>query len=334
MEVYGLSRRDLEPFIGGKSKISEVLAGKRPLTLDMIRRLHVGLGIPLDTLVGDMSQTRESSRISDSVAREMIVRGWLRRDCRPEELPDEIRQWLENCGIAQAVPAFCTRGSTRLGMRGDPGGILVWVGGVRTVAASLPMAARFEKQRLDATFFRGLTRLSAKPDGPALAAEYLAGFGIRLVVLRHFPGTYLDGAALFAPDGGAVAGLSLRHDRLDNFWFTLLHELAHLALGHVAPGGFLVDDLDVRSMDDIEEQANAMASEMLIPGSLWDDTPPSRRGQMDFVLQTAAVLEIDPAIVAGRVRRETGNYKLFSRIVGSREVRRHFPRWGMSRLDG
>ena len=54
MEQQGLARKDLVPFIGSKSKVSEVLSGKRPLSLNMIRRLHAALGIPLDTLIGKL----------------------------------------------------------------------------------------------------------------------------------------------------------------------------------------------------------------------------------------------------------------------------------------
>jgi HTH-type transcriptional regulator/antitoxin HigA len=52
MEQQGLTRKDLEPMIGSRARVSEVLAGKRPLTLAMIRRLHLGLDIPIDLLVG------------------------------------------------------------------------------------------------------------------------------------------------------------------------------------------------------------------------------------------------------------------------------------------
>ena len=51
MESRGLSRRDLEPFIGSRARVSEVLNRKRSLTLGMIRRLHKGLGIPADVLI-------------------------------------------------------------------------------------------------------------------------------------------------------------------------------------------------------------------------------------------------------------------------------------------
>jgi HTH-type transcriptional regulator/antitoxin HigA len=53
MEQSGLGPHDLIPFIGGRNRVYEVLAGKRPLTLKMIRRLHGGLGIPAESLIKD-----------------------------------------------------------------------------------------------------------------------------------------------------------------------------------------------------------------------------------------------------------------------------------------
>jgi antitoxin component HigA of HigAB toxin-antitoxin module len=53
MEQRGLSRRDLEPFIGSRARVAEVLNHKRSLTLPMIRRLHEGLGIPAEVLIGE-----------------------------------------------------------------------------------------------------------------------------------------------------------------------------------------------------------------------------------------------------------------------------------------
>ena len=52
MDQQGLTRKDLEPFIGSRHRVSEILKRKRSLTLEMIRRLHRGLGIPLEVLVG------------------------------------------------------------------------------------------------------------------------------------------------------------------------------------------------------------------------------------------------------------------------------------------
>ena len=53
MEQEGLSRKDLEPLLGGRARVSEILNRKRPLTLRMIRRLRKGLGLSADVLVGE-----------------------------------------------------------------------------------------------------------------------------------------------------------------------------------------------------------------------------------------------------------------------------------------
>lgn len=52
MEQLGLSQKDLVEFIGSRSRVSEVLSGKRRLTVDMIRSLHHGLGVPAESLIG------------------------------------------------------------------------------------------------------------------------------------------------------------------------------------------------------------------------------------------------------------------------------------------
>lgn len=56
MEQKGLSPHDLIPFVGGRNRVYEVLARKRPLTLKMIRRLHEGLGIPAESLIKNGQQ--------------------------------------------------------------------------------------------------------------------------------------------------------------------------------------------------------------------------------------------------------------------------------------
>ena len=63
MEQAGLTPKDLEPMIGRLNRVYEVLTRKRPLTLPMIRRLHAGLGIPAESLIGEPHMTAtETSR--------------------------------------------------------------------------------------------------------------------------------------------------------------------------------------------------------------------------------------------------------------------------------
>ncbi len=51
MESRGVTRRDLEPYIGSRARVSEILGRRRPLSIGMIRRLHAGLGIPAEVLI-------------------------------------------------------------------------------------------------------------------------------------------------------------------------------------------------------------------------------------------------------------------------------------------
>ena len=109
------------------------------------------------------------------------------------------------------------------------------------------------------------------------AKEFLAQHGVGLEYVKHLPRTHLDGAALRLADGTPVIGLTLRYDRIDNFWFTLLHELAHvgLHLDDCSDENGFVDDLSLRGVesgggDAKEQEADQLAQDALIPPEIWD----------------------------------------------------------------
>jgi len=121
--------------------------------------------------------------------------------------------------------------------------------------------------------------------------------------------------------------MTLRHDRLDNFWFTLAHELAHVVL-HLSKGDKTVflDDLEGGgSKTKKEREADKLAADLLIPSDLWRASRPGRNVSALQVREVAMRAHVSSAIVAGRVRRETGNYKVLSALVGSRKLRKQFP---------
>jgi len=62
MEENGLKQKDMVPYIGSASKVSEVLSGARPLSKSMIQRLHHDLGIPASLLLGQSDQPRKAGR--------------------------------------------------------------------------------------------------------------------------------------------------------------------------------------------------------------------------------------------------------------------------------
>src|SRR5260370_23591430 len=80
MEQQGLKQRDLVPYIGSPSKVSEVLSGKRPLTLSMMRSLHSHLGIPANVLLhgaGSQEENNEEIDWERFPVKEMAARGWF-----------------------------------------------------------------------------------------------------------------------------------------------------------------------------------------------------------------------------------------------------------------
>lgn len=170
-----------------------------------------------------------------------------------------------------------------------------------------------------------LVHLSYLDSGPLLAREFLGKNGIHVIVLRHLPRTHLDGAAMMLSSGKPVVALTLRHDRLDNFWFTLFHELGHVKLHFdKEKDACFVDDLDV-DPEGLEVQADEFAQDSLVSPKDWQRGSARHERAPDAVLQLADTLRVHPAIIAGRIRREQKNYRLLTSLVGHRKVWKHFP---------
>ena len=179
----------------------------------------------------------------------------------------------------------------------------------------------------DSSWVNQLVRISTDPKGPLKAQEFLLSKGIILIVEPHLPSTYLDGAAMLLPNTFTpVIALTLRHDRLDNFWFVLLHELGHVFL-HLNDERIAIFDEDVgMTTDQIEIEADKFALNNLIPAEQWDIC------MCRFYLNEATLKEdaenfnIHPSIIAGRIRKENNDYQIFNGKIGLKQVRKLF--WG------
>lgn len=333
MEQQDLRQRDLVPYLGSRSKVSEVLARKRPLTLSMIRALHKGLGVPADVLL----QERDPDVLEESdipwtrfPVREMVKRGWITRefvDLR-DEAEDLLRGFFEPLGGLAGMGALYRKTDhVRAGRKMDRFGLIAWTARILLRAREVPASGAYEEGCVNANFMRDLVRLSWSEAGPSLAREYLSKHGIPLIIEPHLPGTHLDGAALASSElDGPVIGLTIRHDRIDNFWSCLMHELAHVSLHLADTEARFYDNLDVEPYDDdIEQEADELAGEALIPSEAWRKSPASRLRTAEAAQSLARELGIHPAIVAGRMRHQCQSYKRLSHMVGSGEVRQCFP---------
>jgi HTH-type transcriptional regulator/antitoxin HigA len=336
MEQLGLVQKDMIPYIGTKSKVSEILNGKRSLTLAMMRSLNKGLGISAEVLLkesgADFPDQIQDMEWSKFPLLEMAKRNWIPRfdDVRvkAEEL---IRDFIEQAGGLDTVPKPCFRQGKRgrYNSKMDLFALTAWCIRVQSIARKNPLKTKYVKNSIKLSTMQEVARLSYFDNGPLLAKEYLEKHGIHLIVVPHLPRTYLDGAAILLPDGTPVISLTLRYDRIDYFWFCLLHELAHVSKHLSASDRLIIDDLDLRGKkvdteDIIEKEADEMTRNGLIPKRIWDRKPISGKAPTAEVNALAEKLKIHPAIIAGRIRFEQNNYKLLSRHVGNKQIRKHF----------
>ncbi|MGI6414383.1 MAG: ImmA/IrrE family metallo-endopeptidase [Thermoguttaceae bacterium] len=334
MQQAGLKQQDLVPFIGSRSKVSEILAGKRPLSLKMIRALHQQLGIPAEVLLrepgGKIPEELPNLQCERFPLKEMARRGWIaaqqqgasKLKDQAEELVRQFLRPLTVCGIKPGL--LRPRQHVRSGSTMDEYALLAWC--VRVIAtAQQQSVADYHPANLAPEVMQRLVQLSYLDSGPLLAREFLGKNGIHLIVLRHLPRTHLDGAAMMLSSGKPVVALTLRYDRLDNFWFTLFHELGHVKLHFEKDkDACFFDDLDV-DPEGLEVQADEFAQNSLISPMDWQSTSARHERTPHAVLQLAHALRVHPAIIAGRIRREQKNYRLLASLVGQHEARKHFP---------
>jgi HTH-type transcriptional regulator/antitoxin HigA len=336
MDQLGLAQKDMVPYLGTKSKVSEVLNGKRSLTLSMMRSLNKNLGISAEVLLkepgGSFPEEVQDMEWHKFPVVEMAKRCWIPIAKDPKENAEELmRNFISQAGGLETVSvAFFRQGkSARYNSKMDPYALTAWCIRVLSIARENPLKNKYVKGVIKQKTMQEIARLSYFDDGPLLAKEYLEKQGIHLIIVPHLPKTYLDGAAMLMPDGTPVIGLTLRYDRVDNFWFCLLHEIAHVAKHLTASDQIIIDDLDLRghdaSLDDrVEKEADDMTLAGLIPKKVWQKNLIMGKVTAPKVYDLAAKLKVHPAIIAGRVRYERNNYKLLSRHVGSKQIRKHF----------
>ncbi|MDC8010957.1 ImmA/IrrE family metallo-endopeptidase [Tahibacter soli] len=340
MSEQRLRQKDLAPYLGGKNRASEILARKRSLTLDMIRALHEALHIPLQSLVAPMRERTSADEKTEAddqfewnefPVSEMRRRGWFEGIASADQDNPQtlVRKFLEQVGEKSNLhPALFRRTFRGPGSTGASRySLIAWTSRLLIRAKTLERTyPAFDRTALSASALRNLAELSTKDNGPWLAQGFLKDLGIVLLVEPGLPGTLVDGAALLSKAGHPVIGLTLRFDRVDSFWFTLFHELAHVE-HHLSESeeAFIDRTDDEDGHDPVESEADLIARDTLIPRAYWRASSVSSNPTKTGILAFAKNLNIHPAIVAGRVRFESKRYDRFGELLGQGRVRTLFP---------
>lgn len=255
--------------------------------------------------------------------KEMLKRHWIRPQHMTSPI-DAVREFfLSAAGEEYATALHRKKYHGR--NRPDEYSLLAWQARVVSLARKVVETGRVPQFDFRDDWIRELSRLSIEDDGPLRAKDFLRERGILLVVVEHLPGTYLDGAAMSLDSGNPVVALTLRYDRLDHFWFVLMHELGHV-FSHLRTqlGMDYFDDEDNGVDDSIEREADQYALNALIPEKDWNRCLSRFTVSAKAVEADASRIGIHPSIVAGRIRRESNNYTILNELVGQNAVRRLF----------
>lgn len=332
MEQQGLKNKDLIPYIGSKSKVSEVLSGKRALSLNMIRKLNEGLGIPAEVLIQETGKTLPDSSIMKHGINfpftEMFRRGWF-KDFFNGTL-NEAKELKEELLIQFIGPfkindfALCyNRKTDKTNSENIDDILMAWRIRVMNIAVTEKLPV-WNKENLTEEFFSELAKLSYLQEGPKLAKEFLNKAGIHFVIENHLEKSHLDGSSMLMPDGSPLIALTLRHDRLDSFWFTLFHELAHVKQHLSENNTAYFDDMYNEMSKKNEKEADSYAKEMLIPSQLWNSSGLRITSTASDIKEFASKYRISPSIPAGRLRYENKSYSVFTNLIGNGMVRKLF----------
>jgi len=184
------------------------------------------------------------------------------------------------------------------------------------VAEKPPTFARVTKEHL-----RKLALLSVNPEVVRKLPSILAEFGIILVYVYALPGMSADGAVFHLSTGHPVIAMSLRYPRLDYFWFTLLHELAHLVLHNEQLKEPVFFNVEAEEKDRTEKAANRLAKDSIVDRESWRNCEPKYDPTDGAVHAYAAEQGVHSSLIAGLLRKESGNYKRYNSIINEHDVR-------------
>ena len=182
---------------------------------------------------------------------------------------------------------------------------VAWLAHVRRVGGARGGAFTFDPSALGRLAADLPKRTSLDTCALRRVPEWFAECGVIVVFSEGLPGGKLDGAVTFLADGRPVIGLTTRGDRFDSVLFTLLHEAAHLTLGHITPGAQSIVDIDVaeEQTEPIEREANVQATAWLFPQGFQFEA-----ASVPAVARGAERYGVHPSVIVGQIHRQTGNW--------------------------
>lgn len=320
LEARGWSQRDLAFILGQtEQQLSPLLSGKRAISADMAKILGSAFDVDPQFFANlqsqyDISRAKEpdpSVRTRAALQarfpiRDMIRRGWI-KDAEGSLLEMQVNDFFEMANDNHQLPAFAAKRtdySTTTSIQ------WAWVYRVRQLARTVRVPA-FSADELKAKL-QQLRFLMIHPEAVGEALTILRDCGVVVVVVESLPGAKIDGVCTWLDEHTPVIGLSTLHDRLDNFWFVLRHEIEHVLNGDGKNTIGMIDSL--AEGDDVQDAceivANREAANFCVPTEMLNSFYARKFPYISEkdVIGFASRIGVHPAIVVGQLQKKMGRY--------------------------
>lgn len=302
--VLGMSRRQVANLLSGASGITPETAHLLAQAFEQDAATWMNLQVAYE-LAAAAQTNREVAKRAAVYARypvkEMARRGWIVDHGDAGELEAEMCRFLRVANIEEApsLPMAARKGTSYAA----PGGAeLAWRCRVRELSEAAPITGRYNPAKFNETIAR-LRQLAINRADVRRVPAILSEAGIRFVLVKHLSKTRLDGATLWLDDDSPVIAMTLRYDRIDNFWHTLMHEMDHVDHRE----GSLDSDIfsaDESTLPEPERRANAAAANYLIPKEKLDSfiVRNQRLYYKHRIEAFARLHNVHPGIVVGQLQ--------------------------------
>ena len=321
LEARGWSQRDLAFILGiDEPALNKVIKGKTGISIEMSKALAKAFNVDAD-FFANLQKAHDFARAKDPEPgverraalqnaypiREMIKRGWIGADNLEIQLARflGVSEVTEIPHIGYAVKKTDS-GSEMTAVQ------LAWLCRVLQIADQMPARAYSERGLRDG--LRRLCTLMSEPEEVRHVPRILMECGVKFVVVEGLPGTKIDGVCTWH-EGRPIIGMTLRYDRIDNFWFVLRHEIEHVVRKHGQNGPIIDAEIMERADDDLnsvqEKMANEAASEFCV----------ARKELMSFIARKepffserdvvgfARRMNVHPGIVVGQIQAHTKKWE-------------------------
>jgi HTH-type transcriptional regulator / antitoxin HigA len=331
----GWGQADLALIMGRPvQRISELVLGKTSVSPEVAIELAAALGGTAETWLNREAAYRLS--LADATAtdvkiksrlyelgpvKEMQKRGWIKETDSVKELEAELIRFYGLSDIGDRPRAVGVMRKTAPETELTPAQ-QAWVFRIRNVAAKMP-AVRYDESRIDECR-DALRKLAAYSAHAAKVPKVLNAFGIRFVVAEPLSGGKIDGVTTWLAEDAPVIGLSMRFERIDNFWHTLLHEVIHVRHKDESIDLDMGEDVTTNAKPAFEKRADEEAASCLVPRQ--ELTGFIRRyGPLysaSVINQLANKLKVHPGIIVGQLHHlgEIGYSKFRDLLVKVRDT--------------